>query len=106
MKRGSARHALSSRRRAAAADDLDCESPCLPSLSLHETKNPQTYVIVQEPDPVDGAVRVSPLRRIPVDGLVDERAPDAAESIRGARQSFESGASTGDFGEEPVFFGW
>ena len=53
-------------------------------LFLHHEKK-KTYVVVQEPDPVDGAMSISPLRRIPVDGLVDERAPDAAESVRGAR---------------------
>ena len=42
-----------------------------PSFFRHEKKN-ETYVVVQEPDPVDGTMSVSPLRRIPVDGLVDE----------------------------------
>ena len=45
---------------------------------------------------------ISPLRRIPVDGLVDERAPEAAESVRGARQIFESRAPSRDFEEESV----
>lgn len=83
---------------------LDCSSS-QQSLALllflhHEKKT--TYVVVQEPDPVDGAMSISPLRRIPVDGLVDERAPDAAESVRGARQSLERRASSRNFGEEAV----
>ena len=55
------------------------------SSPLPPPRKKKTYVVVQEPDPVDGAMSISPLRRIPVDGLVDERAPDAAESVRGAR---------------------
>lgn len=45
---------------------------------------------------------ISPLRGIPVDGLVDERAPEAAESVRGARQVFEGRAPSRDFEEESV----
>lgn len=70
--------------------------------SSSSTTKKKTYVVVQEPDPVDGAMSISPLRRIPVDGLVDERAPDAAESVRGARQSLERRASSRNFGEEAV----
>ena len=71
-------------------------------LSPTQKKKTSTYVVVQEPDPVDGTMSISPLGCIPVDGLVGDRAPETAESVRGARQVFERRAPSRDFEEESV----
>lgn len=74
-----------------------------PSFSIPSLPIPtsfKTYVVVEEPDPVHGSVGIGPLRGIPVDGLVDQGAPEAAETVGRAGEVFESVGSTANLEEE------
>lgn len=61
-------------------------------------------MVVQEADPVDGAVRVGPRGRVAVRALVDDRAPEPERAVVRAREGLEGLGAPRDLEEEAVGF--
>lgn len=76
-----------------------CEQPSPSPLS----PSPSTYVVVEKSNPEDGTMGVGPLRRIPMDGLVGNRAPEAAAPIGRAGQRFQGRATSRNLQKEAVW---